>query len=407
MNRPFNRLLLIDDEPGIRRLMSLDLSADGYQVSTAEDGLSGVATFARERPDIVLTDLKMPGMDGIEVLKRIKQMSPHTEVIVITGHGDLELAIQSLQLDAGDFITKPVHDQALSVALARARERLQLREQLRCHTEDLERRVAEAAAKVVASERLAAVGQTVATLVHSLKNMLSGLKGGTYLVRLGLDTAQKEQSQQGLEMLDRNIGRVGRLVRDLLTLSKPRRPELEQVELGQLCDEAAEMMRTEAQTRGVELSCPAPAAPLTVRLDRGAMLDALLNLIGNAVDAAAEVSQGQARVSARQQGEEVCLEVSDNGPGLDEEAAGRIFQGFYSSKGAAGTGLGLMVCHKIAVEHGGRVEFASAPGQGTVFRMLLPRRIEGGHDNAPDDDSQPPARRVATAPGQDKGEESS
>jgi signal transduction histidine kinase len=399
MNLPFNRLLLIDDEPGIRRLMSLDLTADGYQVYTAEDGLSGVAAFDRERPDIVLTDLKMPGMDGIEVLKRIKQMSPQTEVIVITGHGDLELAIQSLQLNAGDFITKPVHDQALSVALARARERLELKEQLRCHTEGLERRVAEAAAKVVASERLAAVGQTVATLVHSLKNMLSGLKGGAYLVRLGLDSQQKDQARQGLDMLERNIGRVGRLVRDLLTLSKPRRPEVEQVDLGELCDEAARMMRAEAQARGVELCCTSLAAPLTARLDRGALLDVLLNLIGNAVDAAAEVSQGRAQVSAGRQGGEVCLEVSDNGPGLDEEAAGRIFQGFYSSKGAAGTGLGLMVCHKIAGEHGGRVEFASAPGQGATFRVLLPCPAEGGDSDQPDDDSQPPAGRAQTAPG--------
>jgi signal transduction histidine kinase len=159
------------------------------------------------------------------------------------------------------------------------------------------------------------------------------------------------------------------------------------------------MMRAEAQARGVELCCPPSAAPLTARLDRGALLDVLLNLIGNAVDAAAEVSQGRAQVSAGRQGGEVCLEVSDNGPGLDEEAAGRIFQGFYSSKGAAGTGLGLMVCHKIAGEHGGRVEFASAPGQGATFRVLLPCPAEGGDSDQPDDDSQPPAGRAQTAPG--------
>lgn len=403
MTRPFNRLLLIDDEPGIRRMMSLDLTADGYEVTTAEDGLSGVEAFAREHPDIVLTDLKMPGMDGIEVLKRVKQMSPQTEVIVITGHGDLELAIKSLQLDAGDFITKPVHDQALSVALARARERLALKAQLRGYTEDLERRVAEATAQVVASERLAAVGQSVATLVHSLKNMLSGLKGGAYLVRAGLPGAPSEQSRQGLEMLERNIARVGRLVRDLLTLSKPRRPEREPVDLGELCAEATQMMRAEAQARGVELVCLAPAGPLAARLERAAVLDALLNLLGNAVDAAGEGGQGRASLGARAVGDAVCLEVSDNGPGLDEEAAARIFQGFYSSKGAAGTGLGLMVCQKIAAEHGGRVEFTSQPGRGAVFSLLLPRGGEGEEPGG----NEPAAAGDQTAPGPGKGEEPS
>ncbi len=372
MNREFRRLLLIDDEPGIRRLMSLDLAADGYQVTTAEDGLSGIAAFERERPDIVLTDLKMPGMDGIEVLQRIKQISPQTEVIVITGHGDLELAIKSLQLDASDFITKPVHDQALAVALARAGERLGMRRQLEEYTRDLERRVAEATAKVVASERLAAVGQTVATLVHSLKNMLSGLKGGAYLVRQGRASGKDEHVGQGLEMLDRNLARVGRLVTDLLTLSKPRQPELEAADLGQLCQEAARMMQAEAEARGVDLSCQETAQAVTALMEPGAVLDALLNLIGNALDAAAQVSRGRVKVSVGRLGKEVWLEVKDNGPGLDEEARERIFQGFYSSKGAAGTGLGLMVCHKIAGEHGGRIEFDSALGQGAAFRLILP-----------------------------------
>jgi len=95
----------------------MSLRSDGYEVLTAEDGKSGLEIFAKESPPIVLTDIKMPGMDGIEVLKRIKEISPETEVIVVTGHGDMDLAIQSLQLEASDFVTKPIVDEALAVEL--------------------------------------------------------------------------------------------------------------------------------------------------------------------------------------------------------------------------------------------------------------------------------------------------
>jgi signal transduction histidine kinase len=381
--KDFRRLLLIDDEPGIRRMMSLDLTADGYQVVTAEDGESGLALFERERPDIVLTDLKMPGMDGIEVLKRIKRQNPMSEVIIITGHGDLELAIQSLQLDASDFVTKPVSDQALAVALARARERLRMRTEIKEHTEDLERRVAEATARVLVSERLAAVGQTVATLVHSLKNMLSGLQGGTYMARQGLTTGDRDMSDQGVAMLQRNLVRVGRLVRDLLTLSKPRQPELAESSVNAVCLEAVQMMRAEAGDKGVELDCRLDEGEIIAVMDQKAVLDALLNLVGNGIDAASEVKEGRVELSARLVDDQVRLEVTDNGPGLEPDAAARIFQGFYSSKGAAGTGLGLMVSHKIAAEHGGRVEFDSAQGRGAAFRLILPRRPSSPGSKAP------------------------
>ncbi|MFH1033476.1 MAG: response regulator [Pseudomonadota bacterium] len=371
----FDRLLLIDDEPGIRRMMSLDLSADGYQVCTAEDGLSGLEAFRGQRPDIVLTDLKMPGMDGIEVLRRIKAESPETEVIVITGHGDLELAIQSLQLGASDFITKPVNDAALSVALKRAKEHLALKAQLKAHTQDLERRVAEATAKVVASERLAAVGQSISALVHSIKNILSGLKGGNYLVRQGLKTDKRHIIQQGLEMLERNVNRVASLCYDLLSFGKPRTPELAPVDLREICADAVEYMWPEAEAREVDLDLAERAQPLVCQVDRKAVMDAILNLVSNAIDAAASVNDGQVRIAVEEGEDHFALAVSDNGPGLDEEAQRKVFQGFYSSKGAAGTGLGLMVCQKIAQEHGGRLELDNRPGQGATFRLLLPRRV--------------------------------
>ncbi len=377
----YRRLLLIDDEPGIRRMMSLDLSSEGYQVYTAEDGAKGLEVFQRHRPELVLTDIRMPGMDGIEVLERIKELSPETEVIVFTGHGRMDLAIQCLKLQASDFLTKPINPQALAVALDRARQRLALRAELESYTHELERKVAEATAKVVNAERLAAVGQSVSAMVHSIKNMLSGLKGGAYLVGQGLETGKREQLELGHQMLWRNIRRLEALVRDLLTVAKPRQPELEPQDLAQIAAEAVETMAAEAGDKGVELQFRPGEGPWPVRAEYRMILDALVNLVSNALDAASESRGGRVEVSLGGRGDELWCQVSDNGPGLEEEAARRIFKGFFSTKGAAGTGLGLMVAQKTAREHGGRVEFENRPGRGASFRLVLPRDRSHGPES--------------------------
>lgn len=121
-----SKILVIDDEMPTLSMFKLFLGAYGFEVLTAGSGEEGLEVFTREKPPIVLTDIKMPGMDGLQVLKRIKELDPLTEVIVITGHGDMEIAIQALNLNATDFINKPIQKADLDNALKRARERLQL-----------------------------------------------------------------------------------------------------------------------------------------------------------------------------------------------------------------------------------------------------------------------------------------
>ncbi len=118
------RILVIDDEKPTLSMFSLYLEAYGFEVLLADSGEAGLELFEEKRPPIVLTDIKMPGMDGLEVLRRIKNIDPDVEVIVITGHGDIDLALKALNLNATDFIDKPIRQEALESALRRAQERL-------------------------------------------------------------------------------------------------------------------------------------------------------------------------------------------------------------------------------------------------------------------------------------------
>jgi len=173
-----NRLLLADDEEGLRKVLGIALEDSGYEVLTAENGEEALKIFRRSRPAIVMTDIKMPGMDGIELLQKIKQEAPDTEVIMITGHGDMELAIKSLKYEATDFVTKPINDDVLEIALKRAHEKIDMRRRLREHTENLEELVNRQSARLVEMERLAAVGQTVEGLSAALRDIAGNFNAG-------------------------------------------------------------------------------------------------------------------------------------------------------------------------------------------------------------------------------------
>ena len=126
-----NTILLVDDEAGIRKVLGISLQDSGFDVHTAENGKEALRLFKKIAPPIVLTDIKMPDMDGIELLRRIKKENADVEVIMFTGHGDMDLAIKSLKYDATDFVTKPINEEVLDIALKKARERISMRRQLR------------------------------------------------------------------------------------------------------------------------------------------------------------------------------------------------------------------------------------------------------------------------------------
>ena len=498
-----DKLLLIDDEPDILRVLSMSLKADGYDVISAQNGAEGVAAFEKEKPDIVITDIKMPGMDGIEVLKKVKGLNPDAEVIIITGHGDIENAIEALKHGASDFINKPVRDEALAIALIRAREKFDIKQQLKEYTTDLETKVDAATREVrrrsnfqinlirssndgivatdkdlkiviynpiarkifgytpsetinkmhaidmfpeelaadlraalnaknniknlawrettinskdgesipvrfsstilleneqpvgtvaffqdlreikrlekelLNSERLAAVGQTVAGLAHGIKNILHGLKGGSYLVDIGIQKDESEKLKKGWDMIKRNIGRTSNLVMDLLSYSKERQPKYETCMPNEIADDVCTLLQDKAHENNVKLVKDFDDAIGEVLMDPNSLHEALLNLMSNAVDACLfdEDTSKNFRVdlkTALEKDNVIRFEIIDNGVGMDEEVIKKLFTSFFSTKGHRGTGLGLMVTRKLIEEHNGTINVDSKPGKGTTITVRMP-----------------------------------
>ena len=172
------RILVVDDEADLREILEIYLTELGYDVLTAANGREGLDCFLDERPPIVLSDIKMPVMDGVEMLRQIKNEDPETEVIMITGHGDMALAIESLKLEAADFITKPINDDVLEIALRRVNEKIAMRRQLKAYTEELESLVEAKSARLVEMERLTALGQAVECLTTAFLDIAGDVGAG-------------------------------------------------------------------------------------------------------------------------------------------------------------------------------------------------------------------------------------
>lgn len=372
-------ILLVDDEIGILKVLGISLSDRGYRVLTAQNGEEALRIFGEEKPAVVLTDIKMPGMDGIQLLQEIKSAAPDVEVIMITGHGDMELAIRSLQYEASDFITKPISDEALGIALKRAGEKIISREKLKEYTENLEKLVEEKSRKLIESERMAAMGETVAGLAHAIKNITSGLTGGLFVLQKGIELENKGYLSNGWDMVSGNVEKIKLMAMDLLNYCKDREPEYRTCDPNQPAEEVFDLMQARARDQGVDLRAELSDSIPETDLDPEWIHRALLNLVTNAVDACTDFDckAGTREVvirSSKPEGWAVEYQVEDNGCGMNREIRDKVFQTFFSTKGSKGTGLGLMITKKIIDEHGGVIDLTSEKGQGSTFRVRLPER---------------------------------
>jgi len=283
---------------------------------------------------------------GNEILMNLPEVSLHA-----VGGGDVPVRFSAVEL------------RSHGASLGRAALMEDLREVKRLEHERLE------------AERLVAVGQTVAGLAHTIKNLLMGLEGGMYMVDTGIRRSDAERIVNGWEILQRNFEKTTALVKDFLSFAKGRLPELSPTEPNTLVRNIVELYHDAAAKQGVELVLEAPSEVKEAMLDPRGIETCLTNLVSNGIDAVTTLGHGGGKVvvRTREEGDDLVFEVADNGCGIDQEVQSKVFTTFFTTKGGKGTGLGLLTTRKIVQEHGGKMEIESLPGQGSTFRIRLPR----------------------------------
>ncbi len=224
---------------------------------------------------------------------------------------------------------------------------------------------------------LAMLGETLAGTAHTIRDILTGLEGGAYVVQSGLKRREPELADQGWKMVKENVDMVAQLVRDILYCSKERAPEYEEVNPNDIVSQVHGLYGKKAIERGIDFSIHRDNEMDRAILDRKGIHAVLTNLVSNAIDACQSDRQQKAKHWVRLKvvchGDNLVFEVVDNGTGMAKEIKEKMFHGFFSTKGGQGTGLGLLITDKVIREHRGDIFVESQPGEGTVIRVRLPR----------------------------------
>ena len=367
-----NRILIVDDEEDIRDVLSIALTDMGYEVLEAENGRTAMELFREKQPKIVLTDIKMPGMDGIEVLKKIKLENPHAQVIMITGHGDTDIAIRSLKHEAIDFITKPISGQALEIALKRAKEKIVTRQQLNAYTESLEELIRE---KTMLQDNLANLGVMIGSISHSVKGLLTKLDGAVYLIESALKKENPVQLADGMEILKQTIERIKKMIFDILYYSKERELRIESIDLARFANDVADTCEPKAAPHKIRIKRVFNGDAGRFEADPEHMRAALINILDNAVDACIEDGSKKDHLiwfGAGREEDQIVFDIRDDGIGMDAKTREKVFNLFFSSKQNKGTGFGLFISKNIVQQHGGTIHVKTAKGKGTSFQIRIP-----------------------------------
>ncbi len=375
-------LLIVDDEPVILQILRAVFEEEPWRLTLVGTGAEAQRILESERVDLLLTDKNLPDVSGLELLRIAKAKEPLCEVIILTGYGSLETALAAIELDAFDYVLKPLNNvfdirtkarQAFAkqnVALENRRLILELQEKNALLEAALDE-TRSLQAELIQSEKLAGIGTLAAGIAHEISSPLFGI--------MGLAEAIADEPDLALaQSYARDIVEYCRTVRDIVVeLSSYSRTSsseyLTTVELSRVIHDALRLVERSADVRNARFETSVePDLFLHARTNE--IQQVFVNLIKNAAEAVSEVSGGGlVRIAAGRSGHSVWATVSDTGPGIDIEKQRIIFDPFYTTKAPGkGTGLGLNIVYRIVTKHRGTVNVESRLGHGAVFELRFP-----------------------------------
>ncbi|MBW2452762.1 MAG: response regulator, partial [Deltaproteobacteria bacterium] len=382
------KILVIDDERMILDLSSMVLSNKGYSVLTINNAMEGYEIIERHKPSLVLLDYMMPVVNGLEALKEIRKRFPETYVIMFTGKGSEEVAVELMKAGAADYILKPFSNTNLierienvlrlrSIEL-RNRELLEERERLLAEIEqwnhELERRVEEkskelerAHVEILQAEKLAALGHLSAGMAHEVRNPLNSIGLFAQILRSGVDNDPEMVSYS--EKIIHEVERIDSILVKLLSTSKRAPFELRSTHIEDVIEKALRPFEDVCQAQKIDVIRDFTNRSPEILADAEELGQVFSNLFANAIF---EMDNGgRLAVALKHNPSELEVIVSDTGQGIPQDNLGKIFDPFFTTKDK-GTGFGLSVVLRIVKNYGGRISVESEVGRGTSFHILLP-----------------------------------
>jgi len=364
------KILLIDDEEIVLESCTAILRGEAYELATASDGTRGLALLQEIRPDIVVVDLKMPGLSGFDVLERIREADPTIVTLVMTGYATVQSAVEAMKRGAYDFLPKPFTPDEFRLIVRRSVEK----RTLVLETIALRRE------RDLLREHFASI------VSHELKAPLAAVQQNLFVLERELAPAATEDQRGRLARIKVRIGDLLQLIETWrrgvsvdIEAIKARRAA---VPVGVPIGKAVESLADAAARKEIALTASVPEPAPVVWGDQGTLTETLVNLIGNAVKFTRV--GGRIAVSAEADAAEVRIAVADDGVGIAPEDMPLVFDAFYSGRpgaaGERGSGLGLAISRRVIEAHGGSIAVQSTPGKGSTFVITLPLHKDDGSD---------------------------
>ena len=380
-------ILIIDDEKIILDLTTIILKNRGYEALAAQDAVTGIEIARNARPDLVLLDYMMPGKDGLTTLKELRRELPDTYVIMFTGKGSEEIAVELMKAGASDYILKPFNNQDLTERIDNVlrirtmelsnrgllRERERLMEEIAAWNRELESRVQEktealqkAQTEIVQTEKLASLGYLSAGMAHEIRNPLNSI---TLFLQL-LKSGTEDQERLGyFDKIFKEIDRIDGILRKLLDASKRPRFEIKEVSVARIIDATLEIFKPQMELQEIALERDYRRIPPPIQADLTEIEQIFTNLFLNAIH---EMSKGgRLGVQLDHDDHDIVIRVSDTGKGISRAHLANIFDPFFTTK-SAGTGMGLAIVLRIVKTYHGKIEVEKSDAHGTTFCVRLP-----------------------------------
>lgn len=372
-------LLLVDDENDFRQILAKRLTRRGMYVREADRGEKALQMMEEQPVDIVILDIKMPGLDGIECLQRIKANHDMTEVIMLTGHADVHGGVTGIKSGAFDYLTKPVELEHLIRKIKQAHHKIQ---RILAEKEEaaFKERIQQ---QMVVAERLVALGTMASGVAHEINNPLAVIQDSAGWLHQILEKPEMQNMpriddfKKGLNRINTAVKRAGKITQQLLQAVKTQTTEMVdpstfvEVSLKKLTDEAITLVEPEASLKNIGITLESCEPHPIAWTDPLQLLQVLLNLLSNAIQATD--AGGRVTMILAASLEEAKIIVKDTGCGISKENISRIFEPFFTTKEAdQGTGMGLYVSWGIITGLGGLISVESEIDKGTTFTITLP-----------------------------------
>ena len=358
-----NVIFVIDDDEIIRLSCEQILQKSGYKVETFGNGHQGIDRLKQVRPPLLVVDIKMPELDGFEVIKIVRKIDPDVVIVVITGYATIETAVDAMKMGAYDFLPKPFTPNELRLIIDRGMERWRLAKE----------------AKLLRKEKEEVERKFVTLVSHQLKGPLGAVK--QYLDVL-LYTCHDQLSGETIDWISRSQARITEmisLIQDWLMMAKLDRGALcdrsASSDIGKIVESVIEEYQQLPSAANIKLSTELAPGLAPVRGDTVSLNMLVGNLVNNAVKY--NKPDGKVEVSVAPEDQWIVLKVSDTGVGIPSSFRPHLFEEFYRAKSPEtqnipGTGLGLVICKRIVDELGGSIEVDSKEGEGSTFTVKLP-----------------------------------